>query len=99
MVCQYSNEIYHQLIKRRLSCLRYPLADRKIFKLVLEHQGTIRVGQTQIEVGKMIYEGGEFVFAIFETAGWFLACTKTRNAFSGTPYYVDGQDVIQVLDF
>jgi hypothetical protein len=91
-------ELYQQ-IKRRLFCPSYPLTDRRIFKLVLEHDGTIKVGRTQIEVGKKIFEGGEFIVAIFETKGWYLVATKTNGAVMGRPYYVDGQDVIQIVDF
>ena len=98
-ISQQKTEVLYQQIRRRLSCPSYLLTDRRIFKLVLEHQGKIKVGQTKIEVGKGIYEGGDFVLAIFETAGWYLVCTKTRGGFTGTPLYVDGQDVVRVIDF
>ena len=99
LVAKGKPEELYQGIKRRLSCPRYPLTNRRIFRLEMEHNGTIKVGRTQIEVGKRLYEGGEFVVAIFETIGWYLVCTKTRGALSGTPHYIDGQDVIEVVDF
>ena len=63
-----------------------------------EHDGDIKVGRTEIEVGKKLREKGETVIAIFEIKDWYLVCTKSRGALKGHRI-VCGKDVVEVVEF
>jgi len=76
-----------------------PITDHRIYRLICEHNGDIKVGRTEIEVGKKLYEKGETVITIFESSGWYLVCTKSRGALKGHPHCVCGKDVVEVVEF
>jgi hypothetical protein len=76
-----------------------PITDRRIFKVISEHNGDIKTPKYEIEVGRPINEKGETVIAVFETSGWYLVCTKRRGALVGHPHCVCGQDVVEVVEF
>ena len=76
------------------------ITNRRIFRLVLEHNGTLKVlGQYILEVGKPVHDNGETVIAIFEIEVWYLICTKSRGALKDVPTWIDGQDVVAVVEF
>jgi hypothetical protein len=64
----------------------------------LEHHGVVNVSRMTVQIGSRFYEDGPVV-AIFETEGWYMICTKTRGALVGSPKYIDGNDVVEAVEF
>ena len=76
----------------------FSTTDSHIFQLVLEHHGAVNVSRMTVQIGSRFYEDVPIV-AIFETEGWYMICTKTRGALAGSPKYIDGNDVVEVVEF
>jgi len=93
-----SEELY-QIIKTRNTSPSYPITDRRIFKIVVEHKGTIKTPPMEVQVGKPLGERDEIVVAIFESKGWYLICTLNQGVVAGSPKFIDRVDVTQVVDF
>ena len=93
-----SEELY-QIIKARNTSPSYPITDRRIFKLVVEHKGPIKITPVEVQVGKQLGEHDEVVVAIFESQGWYLVCTLNQGAVAGSPKYIDAEYCNQVVEF
>jgi hypothetical protein len=75
-----------------------PITGTNIFQLELEHNGVIKIPRMNIQIGSRFYQE-ESVIAIFESKGWYLVCTRSRGALAGSPWYIDGNDVVRVVEF
>jgi hypothetical protein len=76
----------------------FSITDSYIFQLVLEHHGVINVPRMTVQIGSRFDENGP-IAAIFEIKGWFMICTRTMGALTGSPRYIDGKDVVEVVEF
>jgi len=76
------------------------ISDRRIYKLELGHNGTIKGIKSEVEVGNIIGEYDKSqVIAIFESESWYLVCERREGEKIGIPLYVDRDDVSKVIDF
>jgi hypothetical protein len=96
---QNPEELYESLRDYVNSVTGFAITSRRIFKLEMEHDSNIKVGKTEVEVGKKLGERDGIVVAIFEMKDWYLVCTESRGAFVDSPFYIDGADVTHVIDF
>jgi hypothetical protein len=70
---------------------RFPITNRRVSKLITEHNGDIKTPRIEIEVCKKLNEKGETFIMIFEIKGWYLVCTKSRGALKGHPHCIMGR--------
>jgi hypothetical protein len=96
---QSQEELYKSLRDYVQSTTGFAITNRRIYKLETEHNGAVKVGKSEISVGKRLGEGGEIVVAIFEIKDWYMVCTQSRGAFMDSPVYVSGSDVTLAIEF
>ena len=90
-----SEEAYLKIKQYIVNLTGFALTNRKIRKLEIEHNGPVKTTKTELEVGKNRCNGNDIVVAILETKGWYIVCTKSRAALTGSPSYIDAKDVIR----
>ena len=76
----------------------FPVTDSNIFQLVMEHHGAVNVSRMTVQVGMRSFTS-EPIVAIFAINGWFQVCTKSMGALAGSPKYISGKDVIEVVKY
>jgi hypothetical protein len=92
--------IYQKLKKYAVSSSKMHISDRRIFRLELEHNGTLKGIKSDIEVGGTIGEYDKTqVITIFESESWYIVFIKRKGKKLGIPLYIDGEDVTEVIEF
>ena len=92
--------IYQKLKEYAVSSSQMHVSDRRIFRLELEHKGTLNGIKSEVEVGGTIGEHDKAqVIAIFESESWYLVYTRRKGEKIGSPLYIEGKDVTEVIEF
>ncbi len=76
----------------------FPVTDSNIFQLVMEHHGAVNVSRMTVQIG-MRSLTSEPIIAIFAINGWFQVCTKSMGALAGSPKYISGKDVVEIVKY
>ena len=76
----------------------FPVTDSNIFQLVMEHHGAVNVSRMTVQIGMRSFTS-EPIVAIFAINGWFQVCTKSMGALAGSPKYISGKDVVEVVRY
>jgi hypothetical protein len=64
----------------------------------MEHHGTVNVSRMTVQIGMRSYTS-EPIVAIFAIKGWYQVCTKSMGALAGSPKYISGNDVVEVVKY
>ena len=98
VIAEYQ-KAYNARIRAYLEMLTgFPVTDSNIFQLVMEHHGAVNVSRMTVQVGMRSFTS-EPIVAIFEINSWFQVCTKSLGALAGSPKYINGKDVVEVVKY
>jgi hypothetical protein len=75
-----------------------PISSKYIFRLITEHNGVIKVGRMEVQVG-IRYGDDEPIIAIFEMKDWFIIAYRSRGELVGCPKYLPAKDVVEVVEY